>query len=80
MDPRRRHVVRNADGSVESLIGFMFDISERKKIGEELQRLQKELTELSFKDGLTGVGNRRMFDSILELEWSNARRNNQRCR
>lgn len=70
-------MVRNADGSVESLIGFMFDISERKKIGEELQRLRKELTELSFKDGLTGVGNRRMFDSILELEWSNARRNNQ---
>lgn len=47
------------------------------KIEEELQRLRKELTELSFKDGLTGVGNRRMFDSILELEWSNARRNNQ---
>jgi len=68
------HVVRNDDGSVNSLIGFMFDISERKKTEEQLIRLQKELEELSFKDGLTGIANRRMFDTILEREWANARR------
>lgn len=71
------HVVRNAKGEVESLVGFMFDISERKKTEEKLIKLQKELEELSFKDGLTGVANRRMFDSIMEVEWVNARRNNQ---
>lgn len=71
------HVVRNEDGTVDSLIGFMFDISERKKTEEKLVTLQKELEILSFKDGLTGVANRRMFDSVMELEWSNARRNNQ---
>jgi diguanylate cyclase (GGDEF)-like protein/PAS domain S-box-containing protein len=71
------HVVRNEDGTVNSLIGFMFDISERKKTEERLLSLQKELEDLSFKDGLTGVANRRMFDSIMELEWENARRNNQ---
>lgn len=71
------HVVRRADGEVESLIGFMFDISERKKTEEKLVILQKKLEELSFKDGLTSVPNRRMFDSVLELEWENARRNNQ---
>jgi len=71
------HVVRDANGEVESLIGFMFDISERKKTEEKLLLLQKELEELSFKDGLTGVANRRMFDSIFEIEWTNARRNNQ---
>jgi diguanylate cyclase (GGDEF)-like protein/PAS domain S-box-containing protein len=71
------HVVRNEDGTVNSLIGFMFDISERKKPEERLLSLQKELEDLSFKDGLTGVANRRMFDSIMELEWENARRNNQ---
>jgi diguanylate cyclase (GGDEF)-like protein/PAS domain S-box-containing protein len=71
------HVVRNEDGSVDSLIGFMFDISERKKTEEKLVTLQKELEILSFKDGLTGVANRRMFDSVMELEWANARRNNQ---
>ncbi|MGY8809708.1 MAG: GGDEF domain-containing protein [Pseudomonadales bacterium] len=71
------HVVRNDDGDVEALVGFMFDISERKKTEEKLLSLQKELEELSFKDGLTGVANRRMFDSILQLEWTNARRTGQ---
>lgn len=71
------HVLRNEDGSTNSLIGFMFDITERKQIEEELVRLQKEFRELSYKDGLTGVANRRMFDSVMEVEWANARRNNQ---
>ncbi len=70
------HVVRK-NGEVEALIGFMFDISERKKNEEQLQRLQKELEELSFKDGLTSVANRRMFESVIEVEWANARRNRQ---
>ena len=71
------HVVRNVAGEVESLIGFMFDISERKKTETALQDLQTKLEEMSFKDGLTGVANRRMLDSVLEQEWTNARRNNQ---
>lgn len=71
------HVVRKENGEVDSLIGFMFDISERKKTEDKLLSLQKELEVLSFKDGLTGVANRRMFDSIMEVEWANARRNNQ---
>ena len=71
------HVVRNEDGSANSLIGFMFDITERKQIEEELVRLQKEFRELSYKDGLTGAANRRMFDSVMEVEWTNARRNTQ---
>lgn len=71
------HVMRNAAGEVEALIGFMFDISERKRTEARLADMQKELEALSFKDGLTGVANRRMFDSALELEWANARRNSQ---
>ncbi len=71
------HVARDENGEVEALIGFMFDISERKKTEEKLKVLQRELEELSFKDGLTGVANRRMFDSILQLEWTNSRRTGQ---
>lgn len=71
------HVVRDAAGDVDCLIGFMFDISERKKSELELVVLQKKFEELSLKDGLTGVANRRMLDSVLEVEWTNARRNNQ---
>jgi len=67
------HVVRK-DGEVEALVGFMFDISERKKTEEHLVRLQKQLEEYSFQDGLTGIANRRMFDTVLEREWSNAQR------
>ncbi|BDB26676.1 sensor domain-containing diguanylate cyclase [Cupriavidus sp. P-10] len=63
------HVVRNAQGGVDSLVGFMFDISERKRTEEELARLQQELEDLSFRDSLTGVGNRRLFDSAMEREW-----------
>jgi diguanylate cyclase (GGDEF)-like protein/PAS domain S-box-containing protein len=69
------HVVRKKDGTVEALIGFMFDISERKKTEERLLALQKELQDLSFKDGLTGVANRRRFDALLDVEWNAARRN-----
>lgn len=68
------HVVRNERGDVEALIGFMFDISERKKTEEKLITLQKELEDLSFTDGLTGVANRRMFDSTMEVAWADAQR------
>jgi diguanylate cyclase (GGDEF)-like protein/PAS domain S-box-containing protein len=71
------HVARHPDGSVDSLIGFMFDISERKKTEGKLIELQKELEALSFQDGLTGVANRRMFDSVIDLEWNAARRSSQ---
>jgi len=68
------HVSRDEKGEVESLIGFMFDISERKKAEESLLVLQKELEALSFQDGLTGVANRRRFETTLEVEWASARR------
>jgi diguanylate cyclase (GGDEF)-like protein/PAS domain S-box-containing protein len=71
------HVVRAADGEVEALVGFMFDISERKRSEEKVLSLQRELETLSFKDGLTNVPNRRMFDLIFEREWGSARRNGQ---
>ncbi len=66
------HVVRK-NGEVEALVGFMFDISERKRTEEKLIALQKEFEALSYKDGLTGVSNRRSFDSVLDIEWEDAR-------
>ncbi len=55
----------------------MFDISERKKTEEKLIALQKKLEEYSFKDGLTGLSNRRMFDTVIEDTWLSAQRNRQ---
>jgi diguanylate cyclase (GGDEF)-like protein/PAS domain S-box-containing protein len=71
------HVVRKESGEVDALVGFMFDISERKRTEEQLAALRRELEELSFKDGLTGVANRRRFDSVIETEWNNACRAKQ---
>jgi diguanylate cyclase (GGDEF)-like protein/PAS domain S-box-containing protein len=67
------HVVRHPDGSPQALVGFMFDISERKKAEDKILQLQKELETLSYQDSLTMVANRRMFDTILEMEWTRAR-------
>ena len=71
------HVVRNAAQEVEALVGFMLDISERKRTEEQLLGLQAELRELSFQDGLTRLANRRRFDAVMEREWAEARRNRQ---
>ena len=71
------HVVRGEDGNVEALVGFMFDISERKKTEEKLAALQKQLEEYSFQDGLTGIANRRMFDSVLAETWEHSLRHHQ---
>lgn len=66
------HVVRKPDGGVDSLVGFMFDITERKQTEEKLAQLQKQLEHLSYRDSLTGAGNRRMFDAEFELAWASA--------
>ncbi|QJU60896.1 sensor domain-containing diguanylate cyclase [Sphingomonas sp. AP4-R1] len=71
------HVVRNADGEVDSLVGFMFDISERKKAEQDLLRLHRDLEVLSFEDGLTRIANRRVFDNHLESEFEDAARTGQ---
>jgi diguanylate cyclase (GGDEF)-like protein/PAS domain S-box-containing protein len=67
------HVVRRPDGSVEALIGFMFDITARKQAEDKILQLQRELEVLSYRDSLTGVANRRMFDTMYEVEWAKAR-------
>ena len=50
----------------------MFDISERKKKEEELKALHRKLEEFSYKDGLTEIANRRLFDDFYSREWNNA--------
>ena len=71
------HVVRKPNGEVDSLVGFMFDISERKKKEQELEILKKQLEEYSYQDGLTGIANRRFFEDSYQREWLNAQREQQ---
>ena len=66
------HVVRKPDGSVDALVGFMFDITARKQAEDKILQLQRELEDLSYRDSLTGVANRRMFDAMYPVEWAKA--------
>lgn len=50
------------------------DITDHKQAEKELARLYKEVEQLSFQDGLTGIANRRMFDQTLDREWRRAKR------
>jgi len=66
------HVLRRPDGSVEALVGFMFDITARRQAEDKILQLQRELEVLSYRDSLTGVANRRMFDTLYPVEWAKA--------
>ncbi|WP_317930086.1 sensor domain-containing diguanylate cyclase [Halioxenophilus sp. WMMB6] len=68
------HVLRS-EGVTTALVGFIFDISERKKMEDVLMHLNKQLESLSFHDALTGVANRRLYDQSMEAEWARAQRN-----
>jgi len=46
-------------------------VSERT---EELKRANERLTQLSMRDGMTGIANRRMFDAFIQQEWRRATR------
>ena len=65
---------RGADGEAMRVMGAFRDINERVKFAQELQELNERLARLTVTDGLTGVGNRRMFDLTFEQEWSRCAR------
>lgn len=57
----------DAKGSVSGVIIGSQDITERKRIEDELRHFSEI-------DGLTGIYNRRLFDNLLGREWDRARR------
>lgn len=59
--------VREADGSTR-MEGVVQDITERKQVEEQVRRL-------AFRDGLTGLGNRRLFAESLQRAISLAEQN-----
>jgi len=63
-------------GRFDGSFAMLTDINERKEMELLLKESNRQLTELSNKDSLTGVANRRCFDSALEYEYSRLRRSN----
>jgi len=60
-------MVKDTDGSVKSILAICKDITHQKQ-------LERELKEMSIKDGLTGLYNQRYFYDRLEAEIERAKR------
>ncbi len=65
------HIERNEKGNVEYYFAFVTDITERKRMEEEMRHLVHH-------DALTGLPNRRFFIDIIRVESSRAFRNKTR--
>jgi diguanylate cyclase (GGDEF)-like protein/PAS domain S-box-containing protein len=51
-------------------VGVLRDVTQRKRMEDELNLLNRRLTQLAATDGLTGLTNRRSFDGFLAREYA----------
>jgi len=70
--------ILDESGRFEGSFGMLTDINQRKEMELQLEESNRQLTELSNKDSLTGIANRRLFDATLEQEYSRLRRTKSR--
>lgn len=73
----RRYPITDPEGRVTRVAGTAVDITELKATQMELERNQAELERQAFYDRLTGVANRRYFESLLDRELRRAERYGQ---
>ena len=64
--------VRNEHGEVVGTVGIARDITERKRMEDEIRHMAQH-------DALTGLPNRRFFVDIMKLELAQARRHKSKC-
>ncbi len=65
-------------GKFEGSFAMLTDINERKEMELLLEESNRRLKELTNKDSLTGIANRRCFDEKLEQEYFRLRRTNSK--
>jgi diguanylate cyclase (GGDEF)-like protein/PAS domain S-box-containing protein len=58
-----------SDAKGKEFLCVIRDVTERKRMEDELTQLNRRLTQLAATDGLTGLTNRRTFDSFLRREY-----------
>jgi len=63
---------------LEALFIFRPAVRRIRVTMEELRQAKESFERLSFRDGLTGVANRRRFESALEREWRRAKRHSKK--
>jgi diguanylate cyclase (GGDEF)-like protein/PAS domain S-box-containing protein len=73
METYLRAVIDPFSGKPEALTATVRDITDRKAAEQRLAAERNELRGLAFRDGLTGLFNRRHFDRELELRWGHER-------
>ena len=56
---------------------MLTDITDQINVSRELERANEALEELANRDGLTKIGNRRLFNEKLASEWKRSRRSGQ---
>jgi diguanylate cyclase (GGDEF)-like protein/PAS domain S-box-containing protein len=63
-----KRAARSSDGPGQ-IVGVLRDVTERKRMADELTALNARLGELATIDSLTGLANRRTFDGFLRHEF-----------
>jgi PleD family two-component response regulator len=69
METYLRPVIDPISGKPEALTAMARDITERRVAEQRLADGRRELHGLVFRDGLTGLFNRRHFDRDREFQW-----------
>jgi diguanylate cyclase (GGDEF)-like protein/PAS domain S-box-containing protein len=59
------------------ILQMVRDITERKRVQQQLQNAYHTVEALALTDALTGLGNRRHFDQFLTIEWRRCLRERQ---
>jgi len=66
--------MRDSNGNILAVVGFIRDITERKEVEEQLVSIRDSLQKQANHDSLTGLYNRHYMSEILDKEFSRALR------
>jgi PAS domain S-box-containing protein len=70
----RAHVVGNPDGAAMEFVANLRDVTRQKEAELTLEAVMADLAEQAATDALTGVANRRSFETAFAREWRRAMR------
>ena len=69
MEINFKHASDDENPAQTEFVGVLRDVTERKRMEDELNLLNRRLVQLAATDGLTGLTNRRSFDDFLRREY-----------